>query len=352
MEKDKKKRYLLFAIIIVGFCMRPALTGIGSLLKLIKPDMGLSDTAAGFLTTIPMLAFAVFSPAANLLNRKIGTANTLFTGFAFIILGIILRSYAGLAGLWAGTLLMGTGISFGNVIIPAIIKSEFPNQYGLVTACNSVALAVSSGIASGINYPLASVIGWKNMLCVWAVVALIGISLWFPVRDIQVASNRKSKNNRLVKNKTAWMVTIFLGIVSLLFYSIMTWLATIFQSKGLSAETAGYYVSAFQMTGVLSSFLIPAWAGKSRDQRKVTWLVLTIFLTGILLILLSQNKALLLAGALMSGFSCNGSFALSVPWRSYFQSGGCGAAFSNEPIHRLSDCRCRTSGNGLYLQYL
>ncbi len=312
--KDKKKWTLLAAIIAVGFSLRPGLTGIGSLLRLIKPDMGLSDTVAGLLTTIPMLTFAAFSPLTWRVNDRLGTARTIYTAFALIIAGILLRSFGGRVGLFLGTLLIGVGIAFGNVIMPAIIKGEFPEKYGFVTALNSAALAVASGVASGVNYPAASAgLGWRGALCIWAVVALIGALCWMAGgRRVQIRARAQTGGIHLFGSKVAWAVTLFLGIVALLFYSCASWLATIFQAKGLDAATAGYYVSAFQMTGIVSSFLVPMLAGRSNDQRRVTYCVLGIFLVGIVLMALTRNPALLLIAALCAGVGCNGSFALSM----------------------------------------
>lgn len=46
-------------------------------------------------------------------------------------------------------------------------------------------------------------------------------------------------------------------------------------------ETAGFYVSAFQMTGIVSTFLVPMPAGLKKDQRSVTFGVISFFLSGI-----------------------------------------------------------------------
>lgn len=324
----KKNTYLLMAILIVGFGLRPSITGLGSLVKLIKPDMGLGDTAAGLLTTIPMIAFALFSPLTAKLNNKMGTGNTLFCGFGLIIIGCVVRSYLGLVGLFAGTLLIGIGISFGNVLMPAIIKTEFPQTFGFVTALNSAALAISSGIASGVNYPLATDmgLGWRNTLCLWAVLVVVCALVWFPVRKVGVETNQPKGSHSLMKNKIAWSVTLFLGLSALLFYSCMSWLSTIFQFKGLDAATAGYYVSAFQLMGILSSFAIPALAAKHEDQRKVTFGILSIFLVGIVMIALTTDPALLLIGAMLAGLACNGCFALSMTFIGFRASNGGDAA--------------------------
>lgn len=320
----KKKKYLLFAIIVVGMCLRPSITGLGSLLRLIKPDLGLSDTVSGLLTTIPMIAFAVISPQVTRVNRRVGTATTLCGGFVLIALGIVIRSFGGIPGLYLGTALIGCGIACGNVLMPAIIKSSFPQKYGLVTALNSTGLAISSAIASGINYPLAAEygLGWKLTMCIYAVLALVAICIWLPVRKVSVQPGEASGSTRLMKSKTAWSVTLFLGIEALVFYSCTSWLATIFQFKGLDAATAGYYVSCFSLMGIPASFLVPTLAGMKKDQRAVTYGVVGAFLTGIVLMALTDNKTVLLIAALMAGFGCNGGFALSMAFIGFRTSDG------------------------------
>lgn len=320
----KKKKYLLFAIIVVGMCLRPSITGLGSLLKLIKPDLGLSDAVSGLLTTIPLIAFAVVSPLVGSVNKKLGTAGTLSGGFLLIALGVMIRSFGGIVGLYLGTVLIGCGIAFGNVLMPAVIKSCFPLKYGLVTALNSTGLALSSAIASGINYPLAvqGGLGWKASMCIYAVLALVAIAVWFPVRDVSVQPAENSGSRRLFKSKIAWSVTLFLGIEALVFYSCSSWLSTIFQAKGLDAVTAGYYVSCFQLMGIPASFMVPTLAGWKKDQRTLTYSVISIFLAGIVLIALTENAALLLVAALLAGFGCNGGFALSMAFIGFRTSNG------------------------------
>ena len=321
----KRKRYLLFAIIVMGMCLRPSITGLGSLLKLIKADLAVSDTLAGLLTTIPMVMFAVFSPFVSRLNGRLGTSHTLCGGFFAIALGIVIRSFGGVCGLYFGTALIGIGIACGNVLMPAIIKSEFPLKYGFVTALNSTGLAVSSAIASAVNYPLAARLssGWKGCLCIYAAVALLAVAVWFPVRDVSVRTQKSEKS--LLRNRTAWAVTLFLGIEALCFYSCSSWLSTIFQNKGLDAETAGYYVSCFQLMGIPASFIVPTVAGMRKDQRALTAAVVGAFLLGILMMIVSESAGLLLFSAFLAGIGCNGGFALSMAFIGFRTSSGADA---------------------------
>lgn len=320
----KKKKYLLFAIIVVGICLRPSITGLGSLLKLIKPDLGLSDTVSGLLTTIPMIAFAVVSPLVERVNKKLGTATSLCGGFCLIAVGVVIRSFGGIPGLYLGTALIGCGIACGNVLMPAIIKSSFPQKYGLITALNSTGLSLSSAIASGINYPLAAELGlgWKLTLCIYAGLAFVAICVWLPVRQVNVQPARSDSSKRLLRSRIAWSVTLFLGIEALVFYSCTSWLSAIFQFKGLDAATAGYYVSCFSLMGIPASFLVPTLAGMKKDQRALTYSLIAVFLLGIVLMALTDDPVLLLIAALMAGFGCNGGFALSMAFIGFRTSNG------------------------------
>ena len=326
--RKTNRTYLLFAVIIVGMCLRPSITGLGSVLRLIKADLNLSDTASGLLTTIPMITFAVVSPFVRECNTRIGTARSVILAFLLIAAGGLIRSYCAVPGLFLGTVLIGSGIAFGNVLMPAIIKSEFPLKYGLVTALNSVGLAVSSAIASGINYPLAAEhgLGWRLTLCIYVAAALAAIAAWLPARSVAIdTSGRAERNSGMLKNKTAWAVTAFLGIEALAFYSCSAWLSTIFQAKGLDATTAGYYVSCFQLTGIPASFLVPTLAGMKKDQRALTVCVVGAFLLGIVLMACTEEPKLLMAAALLAGFGCNGGFALSMAFIGFRTANGADA---------------------------
>lgn len=310
-HKNRNKIYTLAAIWVVGFCLRPSLTGIGSVMSLIRETYGISSTVSGMLTTLPLITFALCSSMVNRINNRISTHATILLGFAAIILGVLIRSWLGLSGLFVGTIFLGIGICIGNVLMPAVIKSEFPDHYGIVTSVNSCMLAVSSGIASGINYPNAQKIGWQSALCLWGLVALVGLAAWLPMKRVQVQGTNAAATSFL-RSRVAWSVTLFLGISSLLFYSCTSWLATIYAAKGLDGTTAGYFVSGFQLTGIVASFLISILASRRKDQRPVTFTAIGIFAAGIFLILIGTSPAVLFVGGLLAGFGCNGSFALSM----------------------------------------
>ena len=54
--------FLIIAIVLVAFNLRPAITSVGPLVGMIQEDMGLVHWSAGLLTSLPLIAFAIVSP--------------------------------------------------------------------------------------------------------------------------------------------------------------------------------------------------------------------------------------------------------------------------------------------------
>ncbi|HBT74223.1 MAG TPA: MFS transporter, partial [Lysinibacillus sp.] len=60
---------LVFGVIFIASTLRMPLTVVGPIISFIRDDLGISNVLAGFLTTIPLLAFATISPFAPVVAR-------------------------------------------------------------------------------------------------------------------------------------------------------------------------------------------------------------------------------------------------------------------------------------------
>src|SRR5262249_26327256 len=130
--RTRRAAYGAIALLLLAGNLRPALTGIGPLLEAIRSNLGLSGAAAGFLTTLPLLIFAAFSPFARL-GQALGIERSLAGCLALIGAGIVLRSQGSVAALFAGTAVFAIGIGVANVLVPVIIKRDFPHHVGAMT---------------------------------------------------------------------------------------------------------------------------------------------------------------------------------------------------------------------------
>ena len=192
--KKKDAILIILGILFISFNLRAPITAVGSIVEMIQQEYALSTAAAGFITTLPLLAFAVVSPFVAKLSNKIGHAMTMMMGLILIFCGEFIRSYTGAAGLFIGTAVIGVGIAIGNVIIPAIIKLYFSEKVGTVTSIYTSGMCIFAAVGAGISVPLAKGmnLGWKNALASWFILTVITILIWLPqVRNSKSVASAK-----------------------------------------------------------------------------------------------------------------------------------------------------------------
>lgn len=138
MEKNQSTTLLTWGILLVGANLRLPITMIPPLLPTIERTLGLPASMAGMLTTIPLLMFALASPLIAKMGNRRGNEWSLLIALIILLLGSLLRIIPSLIALVIGTLLIGFGISGGNVLLPAIIKDQFPQSIGAKTSLYTV----------------------------------------------------------------------------------------------------------------------------------------------------------------------------------------------------------------------
>jgi CP family cyanate transporter-like MFS transporter len=275
-EKTDCKRtfdFLLFVgLIFIAVNLRAPITAVGPLVSSMKAELPFSGGVFGLLTTIPLIMFAVLSPFVRRISDRLGAGKTLLYAMAAVLLGVAIRSFAGNAGLFAGTLLLGTGIAIGNVLVPGIIKARFPERLGLATGGFTISMTSFAAVSAAVSYPLSSLpnVGWRNALAVWMLLAALSILVWLPRRSLSIvqqagcATVEQAMEQSVWRSKLAWWLTVLMGAQSFLFYFFAAWLPSIALFKGLSPQSAGYIAFAFQLMTIPAAFVIPAVATRLR----------------------------------------------------------------------------------------
>ncbi|EUJ44306.1 hypothetical protein PRIP_10432 [Listeria riparia FSL S10-1204] len=180
--KVRSRLLLIIGIILVASNLRAPITAVSPLLSYMRADLPLSNTMTGFLTTLPLLAFAGLSPFVSQLARKWGMELLVFLALCFMVFGSLIRPFGGIPVLLFGTFLIGLAIAVGNVLLPSLIKKEFPFKMGLMTGIYSISMNVSAMLASGLSVPIAvnAGLGWQGALVIWSVFAIIALIVWLP----------------------------------------------------------------------------------------------------------------------------------------------------------------------------
>jgi CP family cyanate transporter-like MFS transporter len=310
---------LFLGLIFVAINLRAPITSVGPLVPTMKAELPFSSGVFGLLTTIPLIMFAVLSPFVRRISDRLGAGKTLLYAVIAILLGVALRSYTGNAGLFAGTLLLGSGIAIGNVLVPGIIKARFPERIGLATSAFTISMTSFAAVSAAVSYPLASLpnMGWRNSLAVWMVLALVGILVWLPQRKLSITNqagqpreDTQEEQKSVWRTKLAWWLTVLMGAQSFLFYFFAAWLPSIALSKGLTPESAGYMAFAFQLTTIPAAFVIPTVATRLKDQRGLITIVAVLYIASLCGLAFAKGILPLTICVMLYGFSTGSCFNL------------------------------------------
>lgn len=309
---------IIIGIILLATNLRAPITSVGPLIAVIRDDLLISNTVAGALTTLPLLAFAFISPFAPRIAQRFGMEITIFLSLIVLTIGIGLRSLGGIEVLFVGTMLIGVGIAIGNVLLPGLVKKNFALRIGLMTGVYSVSMNLSSAIASGISVPIASIpgVGWQGALGAFGILSAIAIFFWIPqIRGRQKLEKNNQMSteapNQLMRSPLAWKITLFMGLQSLIYYSVIAWFPDILREQGLSTASAGWMISLMQFALLPLTFIVPIIADKMKNQRWLVAAIVVLFITGISGVLIG-NVTLIPLWMILIGMASGSSFSLSM----------------------------------------
>ena len=262
----------------------------------LKRELDLSATAAGFLTAAPVLCFGLLAPLAPPLARRVGAERVMLLALLPVLVGVLVRAAGSSWALFAGTILAGAGVAVANVIVPSVVKGRF-RRSGAITGVYVATLTIGAALAAGLTVPLERRFGWQGALAFWALPAAVAAA----VVAAEVLGQGHSPTargvggdaRRLLGDRRAWQVTLYMGFQSLVFYSALAWLPSVLRADGYSAASAGSLLALYSVGGVPASLAVPVLATRLRDQRLLAVAVTALEATAILGLVVAPGAALL-----------------------------------------------------------
>jgi CP family cyanate transporter-like MFS transporter len=259
-----RNRSLATALLIAAVNLRLTVAAVPPVLNQIRHTTGLSSAGAGLLTGVPVFCFGLVALASPRLMRRFSMGPLLSLTLVAVLAGVAVRLLPATLPLFLGTVLLGSGIAVGNVLIPSLIKRDFPTQRVLMTALYSVALAGGATLAAGLTVPIEHAIaqGWRIVIALWGAFAVLALLLWTRHVRAEAAVHDTSHGTPipgLWRDPLAWCVTGFMGLQSFGFYATLSWLPTIAESHGLSATHAGWLLSLASFAGMVGALIAPSF---------------------------------------------------------------------------------------------
>lgn len=314
LSRPMSATFLLITVLVVAASLRAAITSVGPLLTLIGNDTHLSKSALGLLGAIPLAAFAIVSPLVQLLVKRFGTERAVLLALVVLTAATVLRSIPGWDGwLWIGTAIIGAAIAVGNVLLPTIVKRDFPNHVAAATGGYVAVLSGFAALASGIALPLGNAFGWRISVGAGALLSLIGAIVWLPRLRHQVAVKTAAEPpspGSMWRAPVAWWVAMFFAAQMANFYLLITWLPTIEKHTGQSAVAGGWHLFVFQAAGIVGGLLIPRLMRGRADLRAVSTAVALTMVAAMVGLLLAP--ALVVLWAIVGGMSAGAALVVGL----------------------------------------
>ncbi|MBA1434049.1 MFS transporter [Lactobacillus bombi] len=289
------------------------------ILPWLKSELGLATSMGGLLTTIPLLIFSILSPLIANWGVKKGNAQVLLITLTILALGSYLRVIPNQWILIGATILVGIGISGGNVLLPAVIQEYFPHKTVILTSLYTFMMGFVASIGTGVAAPLTKAANLGTSIAVISGFSLLALGVWFlvvhklPQTAQKQAGLKKGHTFALLHYRLTWMITFFFGAQSLLYYSMLTWLPVYWSDTGFSTTTSGLLATIFQLSGMPLSLLTPIIARKKSGMYFISCLMGGGFgLGAILLLMFQHNFVLNLFIAVLLGVAAGASFSMCV----------------------------------------
>lgn len=259
---------------------------------------------------MPLLAFAIASLFAAKSGNSFGLERTIFCALILICLGLLTRSIANIYFLLIGTLMIGIGNAYGNVLTPAVIKGRFPRRIGIMTGLYTVIMNLCGALSSFITAPLLSHWHYSIVINLIFIVSISTLIVWiFQINHDQLKVRGMEKfTTNVWKSKVAWRITIFIGSQSLIFYSFLNWLPEYLKAKQVSLNTSGTYLTILQLCLIPMTFIIPIIVERMKQQQWVVFSSGLLFFIGTILILIDTHIVIL--GVILVGIASGISFGV------------------------------------------
>ncbi|MBE2893747.1 MFS transporter [Pasteurellaceae bacterium NCTC 11878] len=296
--------------------MRPAIIAMGPVVDIVQKSLHTSATMMGVVGTLPVLAFAMFSPFVARLAKRFGAEQVIIMGMISIALGCVLRS--AFNHIWTvlfGTFVFCGGIAMGNVLLSSMIRRYRPRYVERLTALQMLAFSIGSAIASSISVPLAQWSNWQLALGIWAVVVIPGIIIWWQLRQKVKTQTSDAPHpttqpwhGNIWTSPLAWKISIYMGLQSMMFYTMANWLPSLIAARGFSSVEAGNYSTIFQFIAFPTALLLAPLAEKINIRYLMTG-ACVFTLAGFLLLCYAPTSLMWLATALLGIGGC-ASFTL------------------------------------------
>ncbi|WP_254533264.1 CynX/NimT family MFS transporter [Natrinema gelatinilyticum] len=277
---SRRRAYLLLFVGTVGYgCFLFVWFSIAAFLTPITNQLGLSNTAAGFLNGAVPLTYVPFALLSGLVIDRVGASRAIGVGLLVVGIAHIGRGLAtSFPTMLALTVLLGlggTGLTFG---LPKLVSELFPpEQSGAMSSAYLVGLYAGTAAAFSLNRAFLgpALGGWRPLFVasglVTAAVALVWLAMTYGWRHVAGTNAAEPSADggsfsleslladaRRVGTHRDLQLLVVVGVMYLFAtHGLQGWLTVILERRGLATTTAATATSGLIVAQLVGTVVLP-----------------------------------------------------------------------------------------------
>ena len=274
MNPARIRILIVFGIVFAAFNLRPGVTGLSPLLDAMGEEIELSAIFLAVIGMLPPLLYGLSGFLTPRLYARFSGLGLTLAAMVMVMIGLGIRALVESPGLFlALSVLALLGMGIGNVVLPPLVKSYFPDKVALMSTVHVGLLQFGTFIPPLVAVPLATGAGWRGSLLVWAAFAALGAIAWIviaivrpaPADEVAAAVVGGSELSRLLRSPRAWALMTMTGLTSFNNFILFTWLPSLLTRSGFDAAFGGAMLALVTAIPLVLGFVLPTLAQRMRS---------------------------------------------------------------------------------------
>jgi MFS transporter, CP family, cyanate transporter len=212
---------------LCGACLRLTVLATPPVVPLLHADLHLSETAIGWLSSLPPMLFAIMAVPGALLIARFGILPALVMGLLINAFGSAARGvYPDAISLYVSTMIMAAGVAIMQPVLPPLVRTWFPQRIGFATAIYTNGLLVGETLAVALTIPFLLPLvndSWRLSFVVWSAPVLVTALLVIAcVSTLGGAGQASTSTNRKWwpdwRQPLIWRLGLILGSINAMYY--------------------------------------------------------------------------------------------------------------------------------------
>lgn len=275
---------LAIGLLACAIAARPLAVSVGPILPDVQDDLAMSPFLGGVLGMVPIICLGIFAPAGVRLASAIRPRRALGVALILIVAFGAARALApDVVSLIALTAGLGIGMGMVGSIPSMIIKARAREVPAFMTGMFGTGVVLGATGSTLLIVPLVALGGgWRGAVALLALVVLVAaLAGYLLVGPDPPASTESRRVARLPwGDRTAWHIAVLFGLQSLVYWSLVIWLADTLVTAGMSAASAATVLAIFQASNFVAVVGVGSLAERIGTRRSQLLVVGALFCIG------------------------------------------------------------------------